>query len=521
MPLSPLQTKIFRWCTAILLLAALGYAGMTVAAWAFVKYRRGVEMVAYADIALPWRWPDYQTKRGEHAIGLAFALLERGKFDQGLHHLRVGLARAPAHRDGRLLLAQIMAHNRRNDLARGILIDGLKFHRADPDYVGPVLEFLLARQADEEVMTLGNQILANRDGSPAMREIAALNAARAAYYRGRYEQADAYLRQAGLTANPNATLLIARMDWERGYRELALLTLRELHRQHPENEAVYVQLGELLRDAGLPDEARRVTVLHLVAHPECPRAAIARLLDLQKQNREEELQIATRDTLRTFADDPAGLLALGDFAATTGRVDLAREVLTAARDHRQTDETPMQLMLVESMLVATRHAEALASVQLLLKQPGVGQPLANVAQGLLALAHYGLGDPVSGQSALMSLMVQPDLRAESLLAVANRLVTMDQKTPARELLARAVTVDPQNQAALVRLIELDLDAENVAALPESLRRLLTLRKPPGHVLDTAHRLLRQDRFLFLPGRSALLDELSRARARSGPLATAG
>jgi hypothetical protein len=152
-------------------------------------------------------------------------------------------------------------------------------------------------------------------------------------------------------------------------------------------------------------------------------------------------------------------------------------------------------------------------VQSLLKQPDLDPALTNVAQGLLAIAHYGLDDPVSGQSALMTLMVQPDLRAESLLAIANRLVAMEQHTPAREILARAVALDRQNQPALARLIELDLEAENLADLPDNLRQLLTLRKPPRRVLTAAQRLLRQDRFLFLSGRAGLLDALAQALAR--------
>ena len=510
---------IRRWCVGIALVGMLGYAGLAAGAWLFVKYRRGVETVTYADIALPWRWPEYQIKRGEHAITLGFALLQRGKFDQGFYQLRVGMARAPGHRDGRLLLAQILANSRRHDLARNTLMDGLNHHASDPVYVGAVLEFLLSRQADGEVMSLGNRILAAPDGTPALRDTAALHAARAAYYRGKYDQADAYLHTGGLAANLNAALLIARMDWERGYRELALVALRELHQRHPEDEGIYIQLGEFLRESGQTDEARRGTVLHQVAHPDCPRPVIDRLLDLHRQSREDELRAAAQNAL-TALPQPAGLLALGDFAATTGRVELAQQVLEQASNRQTADITPLRLMVVESMLVANRHAEALEHVQTLLKQPGADPALTNVAQGLLAIAHFGLGDPVSAHSALMTLMVRPELRAESLLAIANRLVAMEQRAPAREILARAIALDRQNQPALARLIELDLEAENLAALPDNLRHLLTLRKPPRHVLTAAQRLLRQDRHLFLPGRTELLDALAQALARPAAASTA-
>jgi hypothetical protein len=119
----------------------------------------------------------------------------------------------------------------------------------------------------------------------------------------------------------------------------------------------------------------------------------------------------------------------------------------------------------------------------------------------------------------MTLMVRPDLRTESLLAIANRLVAMEQRAPAREILARAIALDRQNQPALARLIELDLEAENLAALPDNLRQLLTLRKPPRHVLTAAQRLLRQDRHLFLPGRAELLDALAQALARPAAAST--
>lgn len=101
-------------------------------------------------------------------------------------------------------------------------------------------------------------------------------------------------------------------------------------------------------------------------------------------------------------------------------------------------------------------------------------------------------------------MTQSNLRVESLLGIANRLMTMQRAGTAREILAHAVKLDAKNQAALTRLIELDLDNRNIPAVAANLPALTSMRRPSPLVLKRAQAMLGSDECLFLNGRSELL-----------------
>jgi tetratricopeptide (TPR) repeat protein len=202
------------------------------------------------------------------------------------------------------------------------------------------------------------------------------------------------------------------------------------------------------------------------------------------------------------------LLALGDFAASHGKVALAQKTLTRFQQSHPGGETTARLMVIESLLVAKRYAEALAQIKALGQESGLEPRFVNVCSGLEAIAHYGMGDAIAGYACLGTLIAQPDLRADSLLAIANRLIAMGNPAPAREVLAKAVSLDPHNQLAVARLVDLDLNTGNIAAAAGNLRILITLRQPPQAVLRRAQNLLRSDAYLFLPDRGPLLEKLA-------------
>ncbi|MCB1105325.1 MAG: tetratricopeptide repeat protein, partial [Cephaloticoccus sp.] len=146
-----LSRRTVTWCAAIGISLVLLYAGLTAAAWVFVRHFRHVEGVAYTDIALPTRWDRYQVIRGNHHIASGLKLLAAGKFAPGFQQLRVGLARAPRNRDGRMALAGIYAQTGRTDLAQTTLLDGLAHHSNDHDYVATTMEFLSSLAQDRKV----------------------------------------------------------------------------------------------------------------------------------------------------------------------------------------------------------------------------------------------------------------------------------------------------------------------------------------------------------------------------------
>ncbi|MCF7689384.1 MAG: tetratricopeptide repeat protein [Cephaloticoccus sp.] len=469
--------------------------------------------VRYLDIALPSRWPGYQIKKGNHHIHSGLNLLRNGQFNEGFYQLRAGLARAPSNRDGRLALAQLYAISKRPDLAQSTLLQGLEYHQGDPEYVARVLGFLLSKSEDQMTVTLCDQLLRKPDTNQNLVEIEALSAAMACFYRGNYDRAENYLSHYKLDHTQAGRLLIAQLEWERGYRDLALLLLRDLNHEFPGDEEVYAKYSEYLSDVGQTEEIRHLAVIYQIAHPDSPRSHLDQLgSELQEKN-PTDFRKAAQGVLAEFMDDPVGLLAIGDFAATHGLVDLIRDIQGLFQQHEWEGTMAVRLMGIEALLVSKRYVEALLDIQVFLKEPGLETQLLNVATGLQAIAQYGVGDPVTAYTSLTALVAQPNLRTESLLAIANRLIVMEYPAPARLVLTKAMELNPQNQAVLSRLIEMDIEAKNTTSLMANVPRLLTMRKPSPALLADVHHLLRSDAYMFLPQRNQLLDSVAGAMSR--------
>jgi hypothetical protein len=109
---------------------------------------------------------------------------------------------------------------------------------------------------------------------------------------------------------------------------------------------------------------------------------------------------------------------------------------------------------------------------------------------------------------------QANLRADNLLAVANRFVELDAAESARRVLERAVEVDPRNQAALTRLVELDMALNAGEDLAVHVRRLVQMRRPSPEILRVVHYKLGSDLFLFSKECAVALDVVNAALARS-------
>ncbi|MCC6416529.1 MAG: hypothetical protein IT582_11525 [Opitutaceae bacterium] len=501
------------WGGAIGLGLLIIYVGLTVAAWIYVRHVRHVEGVTYADIALPSRWSHYEVLRGNHHIAVGLNLLAQGKLIPGFQQLRVGLARAPRHREGRLALAEIYAHTGRLDLAQTTLLDGLAFHANDRDFVTATLEFLSAQIQDGKVLALCARLLADPTLDPGIHQLAALRSGQASIFIGNYDQAENTLRQNHLADTPSGQLLMAQIEWESGYQELALIMLRQLAAEFPADEAIYIRLADYLHKTNWDEELSRRAVLNQLAHPDSVRAYLDRLRAIDRRDGPAARQKVVAETFTHFRDNASGLLALADYAATEGDITLAERVAAQFSLHAWPDDRAARLMVIEATLVAGDYAAALTRCQEFMGEPKLDPRHRQIATGLQSIAFYGVGDPVAGYTNLARLMTESDLRVESLSGIAKRLIAMGRAAPAREILAHAVKRDPRNQAALTRLIELDLDQHNLPAVAANLRHLVGMRRPSPDVLRRARIALGSDQCLFLPGRAEVLTLVQNILAR--------
>lgn len=510
-----LQVQIFwKWlavCTV--LLGLLAWVGGATAAYLLVKYKRGFTETRFSDI-LFIRWDAYQIASGDFLIKQAQENLKNQKFHEAFGSLRFGLIKSPKNKEGRLLLAQFYGLWKRPDLTRRTLLDGFAYHQNDPDYLKILFSFLLQQQEDQQVLAYYKQLLSNDDSITPRNQLVALAAASSCFFRGNYDEAETILRRYQLESSRDGRLLTARISWELGAKDQALDRLRELAAELPNDEEIYTQTVTYLREAGRDNEARRESFMRALANPRNARARIDQLYAYQKEGDTTSVKTNVGEIFSDFSSDSNALLALADFAANSGDPALARRIYEHTKAANLNWEGAA-LMTVEANIVAKRYQAALDMVrQLRSENPDWNKRYYSVFNGLQAIAHYGLGDTEAAQLFLKNFLEQTNVRADNLIAVSKRLVSVGARAEARTVLDQAVKADALNQAALTSLIQLDLDLNNTEELSANVRKLLSMRKPSQALLQASYQKLGSDLFLFAPDRTALLQDLRAALARS-------
>jgi len=487
---------------ALWLLLALG-------AWLFVKYHRDFATVSYADLAWPGRWPQYRVSRGNFYINQSEGLLRQGEYSLALHKLRVGISKSPANARGRTLLARVYLAYQRPDLAKDVLLDGLAYLPDDPAYLQTTLAFLLECQEDVQLLGITNRLLAG-PANPATRPLVATFAATAAYHRGNYDEAEDLIETHRLDQTPDGAVLQARIAWERGFPELALLRLKEHLARHPGHDGARALLAGYYRSLDRISDWESALVERVAGDPLAPAPRVAYLQLHLRRGDQARLGRETEAFLQQFAADPAALLLLADFAANTGQPALARRVQLALAG-RPEHTGAAALLVAEAHLVAGDHQTTLDLVTGHTKAyPGWAGQFGPVFNGLQAVALSGLGRADEARLSLDHLLAQKNLRAETLVAVAGRLADRGARELALSALGRAVETDPRNQAALASLIRLELETGNLAQLPARLERFLHTRQPSREILAQARSALGSDRHLLLPAQKPLLASLEAA-----------
>jgi Tfp pilus assembly protein PilF len=494
-----------------------GYLILGFGAFLFVKYQRGIPGVGCLDIWLPARWSNYRVARGHHYLVKGQSLLAQGSYQEALHLLRQGLISAPGDRQGRLILAQLYLDFRRPDLSEACLHDGLPLHRNDPAYLAPYLKFLFQRQQDARVLATCRELLPLRPEPTARDRLLALAAANACYNIGDYDQAEDYLRIAELQHQREGRLLSLKIVWDRGYRELALLDLRAFALEHSHDPEVYAQLNARLRESGLTAEARRRSIEFQIAYPALVRPRIDVMRAYLEIGESSRAALEIDAFIRDFPTDASALLALADYAANAGDTALAHRLYTHAQSH-WLDTAAHAFLTIEAHLVARDFATALTHTRNFLRaNPAWAQHYQPVFNSLQAVAHYGLGDRESGDLYLANFFNNTTARVENLLAVADRLLAVAATDSALRLLTKAIDADPLNQAALARLVSLELNLHQTAKLAPHLRRLLAMRRPSPDILRVALHELSDDSSSFAsdhaPLRADIRTHLDAADAR--------
>lgn len=502
------DTVRLRWgriTIAAGILAISMWLGATGTAAAYFRYLRGIEEVSWGDTLLPTHWRNVAIAMGNHYVRQAEDALKQGDPIAALRLFRAGLAKSPANLHGRLALARLYVGAKRPDLARDLLIQHLPRFANDADYLRAALSFLLEFQFDSELQAVANELMAHP--SPGVRDQGAIHAAAVAFHRGNFDAAENILRRHHLEQSTEGTLLLARADYERGFADLALTRLTPLLEDTPGRGPALELVAQIHSQKGRGDELARATTLSLANDPLSPAPRLQLLRQLHTEHRTDELARETDRFMALFASDANALLALGDFAANTSNPALARRIQQTFARQKWNPDAPA-LLYAEACISAGRHAEGIVELDRYLQEnPSAGLRYGPAFDGLRTVALFGLNRDDDARLQLEHLLAQPNLRAENLSAVANRLLALGRPEAARLALTRAVNLDPLNQSALGLLVRLEAEQGQLDTLPAHLRHFLAMRRPSHDILAFVYRRLGSDLNLLHPDQPALLAEL--------------
>ena len=149
--------------------------------------------------------------------------------------------------------------------------------------------------------------------------------------------------------------------------------------------------------------------------------------------------------LRQFRDDESALLALTNFAADTGNINLARRTYEEALEN-EFSIGAFALLLIEAHLVNEDYQGALSfSEELLKESPDWLTDRWAIFNSLRAVASYGANRPDLGEIYLQDFLNDPKNNPNTYLAVSRRFENIDRIEQARKVLLSAYEQSPSNQ----------------------------------------------------------------------------
>ena len=504
-----------RIAIVLVAVAIAAWLSAATAAWAFVRFQRGVTGVSYLDLAFyPWRSGHYRTSVGQHYLALGRAELEKKNYRAGYSLLVAGLARVPDDVAARRYVAITEVRLGLSQRALRTLTDGAKLAAGDLDYLKLLFGLLLESQEDDRVIALASQLLPPQPDSVLAHQFTALQAATAHFHRGRYDEAERLLADWHLTKSLEGVILLAQCDWERGFPEPALARLESQLERFASRDELYVQLIRLHRELGHLNEARRYALLRHLKDPASPGP---RLDLLHTYHASDDRAAEARELAGYLADFKANaqaLVLLAWFAVDTVQPALAQQV----HDLAVAQNFPLNafnLARVQAALAAADYRGARTLADIALREENENNDtFAATLNGLRALALFGAKDTTRAELMLGSFLSQARPRPGDALLLAKQLRLLGASDSARAVLDRACNLDPLNQATLAELIRLEAEAGNRDKLAEHLPKFVRLRKPSRAVLEET--LLRLDRPADAPLRDQIRAALARTTATPAP-----
>lgn len=482
-------TKIFiiwsRVWKVALAFAIIGWLGLAGAAWAFVKYKRGLTEASYFDIAFyPLRHRHYRETLSNHAYANAQKQLQAGNWAQAITSLRTAVGNNRANLSARRDLASIYRQIGRADAALTLLEEGLPYGKTDSDYLQTLLKLLEFEQRDERIWELCESLLpAEPDDNALHREIVPIQV-KAGTRLGRYAEARALLINWNLVNNSAGQLMLVDIDVASGNLQTGIQRLERLLALQPNNEAAGIMLVRLYRADGRTDDARRIAVSRVLLRPESPGAHVD-LITLYYQAGDQNAYRRERDEfLQRFKEDERALALLAASARQNNDPELTRLILEYAPVDEFGRKNPVLMLAhLQAQCSAGAYEQALQTAALLNDYPALGDPIQITVGAMRAWASFGLNQPTEGQAWLNQLLTQqgPAFTRNAALLAA-QLEQLGLKAETRRIRQTLVQRNPGEVAFLSALVSADVEQQAWDEVRTNLPALLNLKPKPVELL---------------------------------------
>ncbi len=534
-----------RWVRLLGTVMGLGAVGWLMAAlgiYFFLKLERGYQDERFSDVLFLWvpaNLERHNRAMGEYFIRLADDHIAHYRYDQAMTAYRLGVMKVPENLHAREMLSQFyyLYYKQSMEQSLGIMEDGLPYaldNDANKDpatlkdhyrYLNEYLSKLQQAHLPGKLEEVCQKYLAQNPDSKPLRELLALNLVSAYIDDGVFDKAADTLKTYQLEQTLDGVMLASRLLWDSGrmyeapkYLEKALPRFDV----KPANLYLFGLLSRYYRDLGNLDKAeyyiqRRVMEDYTNAMPQ-----IELLYINAKSGDKAGVALKVQNLKDQFHDNASAMNLLATFATDQGDVAMAKDLLALAETEYQRDVKTkgrsdfylpsFALLVVEAYLTTQRTITAGRSNTLIpwMRTSRSGLRSTRLLfDSMRAIADYGLRDLVDADYNLTKLIKSDKARPDTLMTIANRFLSHGALDQAQRLLEAAHQMDPHNQAILDPTHHRQLGTPgNSADMSQNLRDLLKTAPPaPLDLLYDAYTELGSDRFIFVPDREDLLNQI--------------
>ena len=505
----------FNWGKiALLLVAIIAFMWMSVATllFGYFKYAKDFDTVKFSNmVLLPFKYSEHKIEMGDRHIERGLKAVKEENYNDGIRLLRLGLIRSPGNLEGLVTLAQIYEYGlKRKDIAIEMYLDGFNHDGINnKDFCVSALQCLLNNKMDAEIIAIANEYLPKefKKGDNANFQTLAFAAATSSFFRGKFDQTEDYINTFLLTETIDGIILSSKVSWDRGNKFSAIKKLESALYKYPNSDQIYSQISYYYREIDDFDSARRYAQLRNIKSPSDSDPLIELIYLYDKYDIEDKVVEYSKQIIKNFSDNEVAIYQLANFAASTGKINIAQYCYELALEKDYELEN-FALTLVEAHISKKDFAGAINfSEELLLENPLWLKDQWPIFSSLRALASYGLNRPDLGEIYLEEFLSEPDLSVDTLVAVAKRFTSNQMYQQAQRILDLAYSNDENNQRVLNSLIEVNLKLGMTQNLGDQIKKLLQTRRPDKELLKDAYNRLGSDLFIFTQNRSSILMEL--------------